>query len=87
VRQFGQWVEDAPDSYKDDQFLLERTPIIITSRYGQNQDIAVNVVDAAADEENWQADRDFSQIRYVTMAIATHLRYDSSFTYMIMLNQ
>lgn len=75
VNRFQQWVNAAPDNYKADHFLLERTPLVITSRYGQNQDIAVEAVDAAVDAENWQADRDFSQIRYITMAIATHLRY------------
>jgi hypothetical protein len=50
MRGFEPWVLDAPESYKDDNFLIEWTPIVITSRYGQNQSIRMQVQDADADE-------------------------------------
>jgi hypothetical protein len=74
MRGFEPWVLDAPESYKDDDFLIERTPIVITSRYGQNQSIGMQVQDADADERNWDLERDFESIRYITIAIATHVR-------------
>jgi hypothetical protein len=70
---FEEWVLEAPESYKDD-FLMDRTPIVITSRYGQNQSIGVQEEDVGIDECNWDLERDFELIRYITVAIATHVR-------------
>jgi hypothetical protein len=48
-------------------------PIIVTSRYGQNQPICEE--DYRNDElASWQRERYWSNIRYVTVAIATHVR-------------
>ncbi|KAF9442204.1 hypothetical protein P691DRAFT_789934 [Macrolepiota fuliginosa MF-IS2] len=69
-RMYFPWVEKAPDAYKTDQFFLQRIPICVTSRYGQNQQIGVNL---GQEVENWHRDRDFSRIRYITVAIATHM--------------
>jgi hypothetical protein len=72
--EFEEWVINAPESYKEDIFLMERTPLVITSRYGQNQSIGVQDEDANADEQNWELEQDFALIRYITVAIATHVR-------------
>jgi hypothetical protein len=71
---FYGWVRLAPPSYKDDGFLNHRTPIIITSRYGQNQELGSDEEDGAVDAENWEVDRDYGLIRYISVAIATHIR-------------
>lgn len=70
---FAGWVDGAPIAYKDDGFIVDWTPMVITSHYGQNQDIGITAADVAADEDNWWTDQDFSQIQYITMELATHV--------------
>ena len=67
---YGSWVMRAPDEYKADKFFLDRVPVIITSRYGQNQQLGHQPEDEV---ENWKRDREWSKIRFVTVALATHL--------------
>ncbi|KAG2138036.1 hypothetical protein DEU56DRAFT_756040 [Suillus clintonianus] len=67
-----QWVADAPRSWKKDGWLLSRTPVAITCRYGQNQPIATATDQAQVLEaKNWHAERSYSNIRYISVAIAT----------------
>lgn len=68
------WVTSAPPHYQKDGFLHERYPVAITSRYGQNQEIGVDIEDMEEEGLNWYRDRQFSRIRYMSVAIATHLR-------------
>ncbi|KAG1770782.1 hypothetical protein EV702DRAFT_1049233 [Suillus placidus] len=55
---WDQWVADAPRSWKQDGWLLSRTPVAVTCRYGQNQPIAT-VTDHAhvMEAKNWHAER------------------------------
>src|SRR5882757_8497161 len=41
VQGYQDWVNTAPPDWKTDGFLLERSPIIVTSCYGQNSAIAL----------------------------------------------
>jgi hypothetical protein len=41
VRGYDDWVDAAPNNWKKDGFLENNSPIIITSRYGQNATIAL----------------------------------------------
>ena len=41
VAGYREWVEEAPDQWKVDGFLENRSPIVVTSRFGQNARIAV----------------------------------------------
>lgn len=68
-----QWVRDAPPSWKDDGFLQENLPVAITKRYGQNQKIAV-VQAEEQERNNWNADRDFSNLRIVAFSLASHIQ-------------
>jgi hypothetical protein len=73
VEGYQDWVRDAPQSWKVDDFLTHRSPILVTSRFGQNARIAV----PGAEEEEanaWQAERDFSKLAFFTFAIATSLQ-------------
>jgi hypothetical protein len=54
---------------------LECHPIAITSRYGQNQELAPALGDPDEERTNWERDRQYNRIRYISVAIATHLRY------------
>ncbi|KAI9430768.1 hypothetical protein H4582DRAFT_2103578 [Lactarius indigo] len=69
---YKDWVEKAPDSWKLDGFLKRHSPIVVTSRYGQNAAIAL-----AGNEDNeaesWDTERDYSKISYVTFALATSI--------------
>lgn len=68
------WVENAPPEWKEDQFFIERFPICVTSRYGQDQDIG-DENELEEEALNWFLDRDFSRVRFFNVAIATHLWY------------
>ena len=71
-RRYTNWVRDAPATYTQDNFFKERVPTVVTSRYGQNQELGM---DWEQETANWTRDRDFSRVRYLTVALATHLRY------------
>lgn len=68
---YSSWLRLAPAEYKEDNFFLERVPIVITSHYGQNQQLGHQ---PREERDNWNRDRDFSRVRFVTVALATHLR-------------
>lgn len=69
------WVRNAPDSWKDDGFIVENVPVALTMRYGQNQKLEI---DEARDieRENWDRDRDMEHIRLLAVSIAHHILYD-----------
>lgn len=75
VQHFVSWRDDAPPEYQTDTFLKDRVPIIVTSRYGQNQDIGTSDEEVIEDNDSWSRERDFSALRYVTIAIATHISF------------
>ncbi len=64
---WNMWVQSAPQSWKDDAFITDNSPIAITSRYGQDELLGTG--GQVADE--WQTERCFENIRYVNFAIAT----------------
>jgi hypothetical protein len=70
---YDEWVDGAPDHWKSDRFLLDRSPIVITSRYGQNARIAVRG-NEELEAEAWDLERDYSKIAFLTVAIATSIQ-------------
>ena len=66
------WVKGARDEWKADGFLKRHSPIVITSRFGQDAAIA-----ARGNEEqeavDWDSERDYSKIAYLTIALATSI--------------
>jgi hypothetical protein len=75
---YNDFVSNAPADWKKDGFLLNNKPIIITSRYGQNACIALE--DNEDQEANdWNLERDYSKIAYLTFALATSI--ESVFTF------
>ena len=76
---YQSWVNNAPPAWKKDNFLQSHSPIIITSRYGQNASIALphnnrNEADA------WNRERDYSKVAFLTFALATSIEYIISFS-------
>lgn len=69
--QYDAWVTEAPEAYAG--FFQDRAPIIITSSYGQNQQLGHL---PHHEEDNWTRYRDFSKVRFMTVALATHLWYE-----------
>jgi hypothetical protein len=69
------WISNAPEEYRYDGWFSGRKPIAITSRYGQNQPIGLETEIEEEESNNWDTQRDWSKLKYVTVAIATHLRY------------
>ena len=74
VNGYQHWVDRAPDHWKVDGFITENSPIVVTSCFGQNAAIALpdNEVNEAA---LWDADRDYSKIAFLTVAIATSIQW------------
>jgi hypothetical protein len=69
---YSQWVSNAPRHWKYDGFLQQNTPIVVTSRYGQNAAIAVPG-NEEHEASNWESERDYSKIAYLTIALATSI--------------
>ena len=75
---YHSWVNNAPPSWKEDHFLQNNSPILITSRYGQNASIVLpgnNSDEALA----WNRERDYSKVAFLTFALATSIEYTISF--------
>jgi hypothetical protein len=70
--EYENWVRSAPDDWKSDGFLENHVPLSISVRYGQNLPIANNH-NIAIERQAWQEDRDFSKIRFVSLALATDI--------------
>ena len=70
---YKDWVENAPDHWRIDGFIDKRSPIVVTSRFGQNARIAVP---GKEDEESnaWGLERDFSKLAFFTFALATSIK-------------
>lgn len=69
------WVNNVPESWKEDNFLTQNQPVGITLRYGQDQPI-MHSEDLAIECRNWDEDRNYEYIRQFNFSCATHIRYD-----------
>ena len=75
TRSYADWVEDAPEEYKSDCMLTPRLPVAITLRFRQNEELASSVKLQQEEHDNWDRDWDYTRIRYLTLALATHIQY------------
>ena len=75
VESYENWIEEAPVSYKQDNFFPARRPVAVTSRFGQNQQLADTEPLRVEERSNWARECDYTRIRFITIALATHLRY------------
>lgn len=67
------FVDAAPEEWTEDGFILDRSPIVVTTRFGQNARICTpgnENVEAWA----WHVERDYSKIAFLTVAIATSIQ-------------
>ncbi|KAH8980171.1 hypothetical protein EDB86DRAFT_3088142 [Lactarius hatsudake] len=67
---YEEWVENAPRSWKKDGFLERHSPIVVTSRYGQNVEISEGG-NETREASNWNKERDYSKVAFTTVALAT----------------
>lgn len=74
ITYYRQWVDEAPAKYKEDGWLLGNVPITITSRYGQDQDLGLEEDSYEEAAQNWNQDHNFTPVRYMTIALATHIQ-------------
>jgi hypothetical protein len=74
VDHYHNWVNCAPRDYVEDEFFSTRIPVAVTSRFGQNQQLSQTATHRQVERLNWTNDKDYSRIRYVTLALATHIR-------------
>lgn len=71
---YQDWVNKAPVYWNKDGFLRKNSPILITSRYGQNASIALP--NNELNEANaWDRERKYSKVAFLTFAIATSIEY------------
>jgi hypothetical protein len=77
IHGFARWVRDAPEAWKIDGFITKNSPVVITSRYGQNAAIAL-VGNRSEEAAAWDRDREFSKIAFLTVTIATSIKYVSA---------
>ncbi|KAH9028272.1 hypothetical protein EDB85DRAFT_2147990 [Lactarius pseudohatsudake] len=67
---YKDWVKKAPSLWKKDGFLEKHSPIVVTSRYGQNVEIAEGGSEMR-EASNWNKERDYSKVAFTTVALAT----------------
>ncbi|KAG6370252.1 hypothetical protein JVT61DRAFT_12196 [Boletus reticuloceps] len=72
--QWEDWIEHAPDSWKRDRFLTNNTPVAISMKYGQNQQV-VRPDMTTIEARNWKRDRDYAHIKLFRFSIATHVNH------------
>jgi len=71
--QYAGWVSNAPREWRKDGFLVERVPVVVTSRYGHNQQMEDSSENMDEEADNWFRDRDWTTVRFLTVAVASHL--------------
>lgn len=69
---YEEWVNDAPEEWKADGFIVRNSPIVVTSRYGQNAAIVVPG-NEQREATSWDLERKHSKIAYLTFALATSI--------------
>ena len=69
---YKQWSAGAPQKWKDDGLFRNSVPIVVTSRFGQNTQIAVKG-NEAEEAESWDRERDFTKVAFLTVALATSI--------------
>jgi hypothetical protein len=74
VKCYDKWVEEAPDGWKVDGFLRDRSPIMVTSQFGQNSSITARG-NESHEANAWQLERDYSKMAFLTIALATQIKY------------
>jgi hypothetical protein len=72
IELYPSFVGDAPADWKTDQFLEGNVPIVVTSRFGQNQLICAEEF-SLVEAENWYKERHWNHISRMTFAIATDI--------------
>ncbi|KAH9018519.1 hypothetical protein EDB84DRAFT_1566372 [Lactarius hengduanensis] len=78
VSGYSAWARDAPQHWKADGFLEKHCPILVTSRYGQ--DVAIATPDNGAQAaQNWDLERDYAKVAYLTFALATSIECSQVF--------
>lgn len=73
VEGYHDWVDSAPDQWKVDGFLQNKSPIVVTSRFGQNASIATPG-NESEEASSWQLERDYSKLAFLTFALATSIQ-------------
>jgi len=80
LHRYHNWVHNAPPTWNTDSFLKSNSPILITSRYGQNASIALPH-NSSNEADAWNKERDYSKVAFLTFALATSIEYIISFIY------
>jgi len=73
VAKWEQWLDAR--ALNTDPFLMTRTPVAVSLRYGQNIAVCTsgNPEERALEAEEWHAQRIWNRLRFFTFALATHV--------------
>ncbi|TFK71093.1 hypothetical protein BDN72DRAFT_937466 [Pluteus cervinus] len=73
-RGWHNWVRNAPESWTSDGWLFQHDIISVIHQCGQNQQILESAETLDTEREHWRNLFDFKQLRYLTVALATHVQ-------------
>lgn len=77
IAKYSEFVANAPPEWREDDFLTSHSPVAIASRYGQDQSICIPE-DLHREAITWDEERPFDKLRWVSIAIATDIRFEFS---------
>ncbi|KAI6111442.1 hypothetical protein F5141DRAFT_1214957 [Pisolithus sp. B1] len=69
------WVRQAPEDWKRDQFLLDNYLVALTMRYGQSQGLRSSSHATQAERDNWNKDHDYENIMLFSFSLASHINF------------
>jgi hypothetical protein len=75
---WDEFVEDAPDDWKNDSWITDRAPVGIVSLYGQNRPLGTTGDSAQLESSRWRDSRDYTKAKWLSYAVATHYECISS---------
>ncbi|TFK58781.1 hypothetical protein BDN72DRAFT_906417 [Pluteus cervinus] len=68
------YFQNSPASWQEDGFFAGHIPLSVSARYGQNQDIVLQQGQFTLQQENWELEHDYSQIRSMSFALASDIQ-------------
>jgi hypothetical protein len=75
---WDEFVEEAPEEWKEDSWIQTRSPVGIVSLYGQNRPLVTTGEPGLLEGARWRDSRDYTKAKWLSYAVATHYEYRCS---------
>jgi hypothetical protein len=72
IQGWSEFVENAPASWKKDEWITSRSPVGVVCLYGQNQPIVTSAESMANEMNNWRTSRDYSKAKWLSYGVTTN---------------